>query len=420
MLLQASRLFSGVRPACQSGSRCGAGRCSRPVMAASGSALASLPHVAVAPELVAALLAVRRAALLTTATQGDLVSGADTAAKADASPVTVADYATQALVSASLAAACPGIPLLAEEDATELRAATPLAASQRSRVTSLVNTTWSGACGLGALSEAEVLTAIDRGSSGGGRSGTVWVLDPIDGTKGFVAGRQYAIALALVRDGAVLMGVVGCPNLGRSGDAKTVTKVCRPGDGVVFVAVAGHGAFSLPLAALDAAALAPTAPHSAAELLAQWTKHPEAHALHMAASRPLTQLRYAESSPDSACAAHGDTQAVAAALGMDVGAYPPVQMDSCAKYGVCARGDAELYLRFPPDGYREKVWDHAAGVVVFEEAGGKVTDCGGRALDFGQGRYLDMAGGIVAAPAHAHGAVLEAVRRVVSRSTLAL
>ena len=389
-------------------------------MASTATGLASLPHVAVAQELVAALLAVRRASLLTTATQGDLVSGADTAAKADASPVTVADYATQALVSASLSTSCPSIPLLAEEDATELRAGTALAASQRSRVTSLVNTTWSGACGHGALSEAQVLAAIDRGSSGGGRAGTVWVLDPIDGTKGFVAGRQYAVALALVRDGAVVLGVVGCPNLGRSGEASTVARVCPPGQGVVFVAVAGHGAYSLPLTALDGAVLAPQTPQGAAELLAQWVKHPEAHALHMAASRPLTQLRYAESSPDSACAAHGDTQAVAAALGMDVRTHPPVQMDSCAKYGVCARGDAELYLRFPPDGYREKVWDHAAGVIVFEEAGGKVTDCAGQPLDFGQGRYLDMAGGIVAAPAHAHGAVLDAVRRVVTRSTLAL
>jgi 3'(2'), 5'-bisphosphate nucleotidase len=40
-----------------------------------------------------------------------------------------------------------------------------------------------------------------------------WTLDPIDGTKGFLRGDQYAIALALVEHGEVVLGVLGCPNL---------------------------------------------------------------------------------------------------------------------------------------------------------------------------------------------------------------
>jgi 3'(2'), 5'-bisphosphate nucleotidase len=39
------------------------------------------------------------------------------------------------------------------------------------------------------------------------------VLDPIDGTLGFVRGDQYAIALAMVENGEVVLGVLGCPNL---------------------------------------------------------------------------------------------------------------------------------------------------------------------------------------------------------------
>ena len=45
---------------------------------------------------------------------------------------------------------------------------------------------------------------------------------------------------------------------------------------------------------------------------------------------------------------------------------------------VVARGEASLYLRHSLSlEYREKVWDHAAGVLITEEAGGRVTDFAG-------------------------------------------
>lgn len=43
---------------------------------------------------------------------------------------------------------------------------------------------------------------------------------------------------------------------------------------------------------------------------------------------------------------------------------PPVRIDSQAKYGALSRGDGAIYLRFPHKGYREKIWDHAAGYSV--------------------------------------------------------
>jgi hypothetical protein len=55
-------------------------------------------------------------------------------------------------------------------------------------------------------------------------------------------------------------------------------------------------------------------------------------------------------------------------------------------------------MRFPPPSYREKIWDHCAGFVIVEEAGGKVTDAAGTRLDFSKGRWLDLDRGIVAAP----------------------
>lgn len=63
-----------------------------------------------------------------------------------------------------------------------------------------------------ALGAPQVLEAINRCNSTGGPVGKHWVLDPVDGTLGFVRGDQYAVALALIDDGQVVIGVLGCPN----------------------------------------------------------------------------------------------------------------------------------------------------------------------------------------------------------------
>jgi 3'(2'), 5'-bisphosphate nucleotidase len=69
----------------------------------------------------------------------------------------------------------------------------------------------------------------------------------------------------------------------------------------------------------------------------------------------------------------------------------PVRMDSQAKYALLAAGKGEIYLRLLSEdrqSYREKVWDQAAGSLLVEEAGGKVTDLDGRRLDFSKGKRL--------------------------------
>lgn len=64
-----------------------------------------------------------------------------------------------------------------------------------------------------------------------------WTLDPIDGTKGFLRGGQYAICLALIVDGDVKLGVIGCPNF-PVGDAESEDSQ----RGGIFTAVKGQGA----------------------------------------------------------------------------------------------------------------------------------------------------------------------------------
>lgn len=62
------------------------------------------------------------------------------------------------------------------------------------------------------LTTSQILEAISRCNSSGGPSGRHWVLDPVDGTLGFIRGDQYAVALALIDEGKVVIGVLGCPN----------------------------------------------------------------------------------------------------------------------------------------------------------------------------------------------------------------
>lgn len=89
----------------------------------------------------------------------------------------------------------------------------------------------------------------------------------------------------------------------------------------------------------------------------------------------------------------------------------PLRVYSMVKYAAIARGDAEIFMKFGRSGYREKIWDHAAGVLIVQEAGGVVTDAGGRPLDFSRGIFLDgLDRGIVACSgASLHAKIIAAV-----------
>jgi 3'(2'), 5'-bisphosphate nucleotidase len=192
-------------------------------------------------------------------------------------------------------------------------------------------------------------------------------------------GEQYAVSLALIVDGRIQVAVLGCPNLaGKAADQH------RPG--VVFSAVRDQGA---SVRSIDDDALEPmpvmTSPTS-----------------------DTRKARFCES-VESGHSAHGRSAKIAELLGITNEA---VRLDSQAKYGVVARGEADIYLRLPTKaGYQEKIWDHAGGVLVVEEAGGKVTDIDGKPLEFTHGRELTANRGVIATNGLIHDAVLDAVKK---------
>src|SRR5262249_23759150 len=147
------------------------------------------------------------------------------------SPVTVADFGSQALVGRALGESFPDDPLIAEEDASELRqgASTGLLAEVVAQVRAFRPE----------ADAAAVCRWIDHGGAAAFAE-RFWTLDPIDGTKGFLRNEQYAVALALVVGGQVVVGALACPNLPRTDGADA-------GVGMVFVAVRGQGAFGAPL-----------------------------------------------------------------------------------------------------------------------------------------------------------------------------
>ena len=335
-----------------------------------------------AADLRVAIAAVRHASRVCRAVRASPGSG-QAVTKADLSPVTVADLAAEAVVSLALADAFPNDPMMGEEDGRLLR--DPSQAALADAVLAHVATARPD---IGAL---EVATALDRCSDEGGPGRRWWSLDPVDGTKGFLRNEQYAVALALVIDGEVVLGVLGCPNLPVSFDEASSTTE-PPSVGCLFAAEVGGGTWRLPLEA---------GPEAAFE---------EARRVRVALLTDPRQARYAES-----VEAGHSAQDVAARIAERLGVTaPPVRMDSQVKYAVVARGEASIYLRVPHGEYRENVWDHAAGAIIIREAGGVVSDVDGRPLDFTTGRRLTRNRGIVAAPAAIHAQVVSAVRSVLA------
>lgn len=305
-----------------------------------------------------ALNAIAMAAKLCQTARARLNSNADRIDKEDGSPVTIADYGAQAVVCALLQDSL----IVAEEDAQRLRSNTSLLDAVTRTVSIFLPET----------TPEQVCDWIDLGASEPNRR--FWTLDPVDGTKGFLRNDQYAVALALIEDGVVCEGLLACPAMEYANSL-----------GVIFTACRGAGcmAYSLDLQPLGTFRV-----------------------------NRLTDFRRARLA-ESVEARHTDQQATKALLQRLQIEAPPLRMDSQAKYAAVATGQAEIYLRLPnpqTPNYREKIWDHAAGALIVEEAGGVVTDVHGHPLNWTTGRTLSSnAGLIVSSDSRLHEALISAL-----------
>jgi 3'(2'), 5'-bisphosphate nucleotidase len=212
--------------------------------------------------------------------------------KSDGSPVTEADLAADRIIADGLARLVPQIPSLSEE---RLHQATPP------------------------------------------YRGCFFLIDPLDGTKEFVAGRnEFTVNLALVSAGLPLLGFVGAPALG-----------------LVWRGLVGHGAERVTVDGGKITAVEPIRTRPCPARGKPWT---------VAVSR-----------------SHGDDRTERFIMARP-GAVR-AELGSAVKFGRVAEGRVDIYPRLGPT----SEWDVAAGHAVVTAAGGKVTDSNGAELAFGLG-----------------------------------
>jgi 3'(2'), 5'-bisphosphate nucleotidase len=213
--------------------------------------------------------------------------------KADGSPVTEADHAADRIIAEGLARLVPDVFVLSEERAH------------------LANPPYAG---------------------------SFFLVDPLDGTKEFVGGRdEFTVNLALVVDGTPLLGIIGAPALG-----------------LVWRGLVGRGAERLTINGASGRLARP--------IRTRVTPQP-GHPWVVAVSRSHADARteaFIEARPG----------AVRQVLG------------SAVKFGRVAEGSVDIYPRLA----RTCEWDVAAGHAIVTAAGGRVTDSRGGALRFGAGR----------------------------------
>jgi 3'(2'), 5'-bisphosphate nucleotidase len=256
-----------------------AARSSGPAIDRNGAAALMEPLTDLVIKAGAAIVAVNRAAMG--------IEG-----KVDGSPVTEADLASDRIIAEGLARLVPECPALSEER-VHLAKAPPY-------------------------------------------DGSFFLIDPLDGTKEFIAGRrEFTVNLALASNGTPLLGIIGAPALG-----------------LVWRGLVGRGAERLTTDG-PTRTITPIHTRSIPKPGAPWI---------VAVSR-----------------SHGDARTEAFIDGRP-GAVRQM-LGSAVKFGRVAEGGADIYPRLAPT----SEWDVAAGHAVVTAAGGRITDGRGGELRFGRG-----------------------------------
>ncbi|MBN1679408.1 MAG: inositol monophosphatase family protein [Anaerolineae bacterium] len=296
----------------------------------------------------------------------------DPAQKSGREPVTIADYASQAIIGNGLAQNFPDDGVLSEERSEEFMLL--LSDEQRALVSRFVTDALGGY-----VFEEQVCAWLDFGKQKQARR--TWIIDPIDGTKGFLGQRHYCVAISLLLENQPVLGVLASPGFFSDADDPPVDH------GALTYATLGSGTYMEPLYGNGMPQPVQVSTETDPQKATFLTSFASGH----------TDISFFEGvehnlkrTPDS----------------------PQRRLDSQDKYAMVASGLGDAYLRIVPEpAYREKVWDHAAGYVIVTEAGGRVTDVDGNPLNFATGTRMENNQGIVASNRFLHNTILEAIAK---------
>jgi 3'(2'), 5'-bisphosphate nucleotidase len=311
--------------------------------------------------------AVRQAVALTRLVRQLALAHSD---KGGNDPVTIADYGAQALLLRALSRLYPDAAVLAEEHSEQFLEL--VSSDARRTIVELVGKT------LGeSVHERDLLAWLDFGRDR--QADIMWTVDPIDGTRGYVHGRRYCVAVGVLHQHEPVDGLLACPGY-PSAD----------GDGLLLY-TSGGAAFAEGMAG------------------------GAARRLQVRDETDAARLQLVEST-DNADYDHAALLHLYAALGIEQPDF--IRIDGQDKYATVAAGDADFYVRpeRPHDRYHY-IWDHAAGAALVKAAGGMVSDLQGNALDFSHGERLPTLG-VVVSSAVLHERLLDAVQAMMSAQAL--
>lgn len=279
--------------------------------------------------------------------------------KSDGSPVTAGDLAVQMAVCAVLAKRSPDLAVVGEEG--EGSVSGDGGSELLDRAVAAVRAS------MGAEAPADPVELLMQPPRQPGAKW--WTVDPIDGTKGFRSARHYALCLALVESGRATIGVLSCPTLVMGRDPLEVGADTQ--SGTIYCGVDGQGAWKFQPRDGQRSVTEPMVA----------VRRPK---------RTATTLRVCDSIEGGSRAER--MRGVMTATGL---AWNSIALDSQCKYALVAEGAADCFMRVPGSRGAEKVWDHAPGVVVAQEAGASVSDLCGNPLVFA-GESLDRNVGTLA------------------------
>ncbi|KAI6779384.1 Protein of unknown functionlike protein [Emericellopsis cladophorae] len=305
--------------------------------------------------------------------------------KADHSPVTIADFAIQALLSSTVRAHFPSDAIVGEESAAQLREDASLLDKVVTALTWLAEQEGvEEAVTIPRDAEAICVIVDECGSSIPSAERRTWIFDPIDGTKTYMQGKLYAINAALVVDGEQAIGMVGCPKLNPK-QASPVGDGDISSEGCVVFAVKGHGAW--------------------VQELGKGSEPPQRLERH-GQDLGLDDIRFTSCTTVSS-------------------SVPQLNANLLSRLNVASSNDLlpwvlrwiSLALNmanttvwvYKSLDRRGKVWDHAGAMLIFEETGGVVSDVNGKKVSVVGSRIMEGNFGFVAAPGGLHAKVLEQV-----------